>query len=64
MYCLSFVAMYGQRINIIMYRFLDEAYVETQRPSGEARANWRGVHVACGCIDIFCRGTYMVKFWI
>jgi hypothetical protein len=21
--------------------------------SGEARVNWRGVHLACGCIDIF-----------
>jgi hypothetical protein len=24
--------------------------------SGEARANWRGVRVACGCIGIFCTG--------
>jgi hypothetical protein len=42
-------------------QFLPLQTLGTNKSSGEARANRRGVHSPCGCIELSPGGAYIVK---
>lgn len=52
----------NQEYNNRIYTALSDAFSSLGPASGQAGAKFRVVYLACGSIEIYFMGTYMVKF--